>query len=73
MRSGTSYEHDRWTEVPILSWWNFNVRKRSDGTRGTVERMRNKRAERQMDRKMIYPDLGSCLRTMKGGTRERWQ
>lgn len=23
-----------------------------------------------MDRNMIYPDLGSSLRTMKGGTRE---
>lgn len=30
-------------------------------------------AERQMDRNVIYRDLGSCLRTMKGGTRERWQ
>lgn len=58
---------------PILSWWNFSVRKRSDGARGTGERKRNKRTERQMDRNMIYPDLGSSLRTMKGGTRERWQ
>lgn len=31
------------------------------------------RTERQMDRNMIYPDLGSSLRAMKGGTRERWQ
>lgn len=29
--------------------------------------------ERQVDRNMIYPDLRSTLRTMKGGTRERWQ
>lgn len=56
---------------PILSWWNFSVSKRIVG--GTGERKRNKRTERQMDRNMIYPDLGSTLRTMKGGTRERWQ
>lgn len=29
--------------------------------------------ERQVDRNMIYPDLRSTLRTMKGGTGERWQ
>lgn len=56
---------------PILSWWNFSVSKRVVGRTG--ERKRNKRTERQMDRNMIYPDLGSTLRTMKGGTRERWQ
>lgn len=58
---------------PILSWKNFNVRERSDGARGTGEKKRNERTERQMERNMIYPDLGSSLRTMKGGTRERWQ
>lgn len=58
---------------PILSWWKFSVRRRGDGARRTGERKRNERAERQMDRNMIYPDLGSSLRTMKGGTRERWQ
>lgn len=56
---------------PILSWWNFWVSQRNVG--GTGERKRNKRTERQMDRNMIYPDLGSTLRTVKGGTRERWQ
>lgn len=56
---------------PILSWWKFWVSQRNVG--GTGERKRNKRTERQMDRNMIYPDLGSTLRTVKGGTRERWQ
>lgn len=75
MRKGTSYEHERWTEAsnPLFVELVESVRKRSDGARGAEERKRNKRAERQMDRNMIYPDLGSSLRTMKGGTRERWQ
>lgn len=33
------------------------------------ERVRDRRTERQMDWKMIYPDLGSTLRTVKGGKR----
>lgn len=33
------------------------------------ERVRDRRTERQMDWKMIYPDLGSTLRTAKGGKR----
>lgn len=56
---------------PILSWWDFSVSGRNVGR--TRKRRTNNRAERQMDRNMIYPDLCSTLRTMKGGTRERWQ
>lgn len=61
---------------PILSCGGISVlekKKEVDGARGTGDRKRNKRTERQMDSNMIYPDLGSCLRTMKGGTGERWQ
>lgn len=37
------------------------------------ELLEERERERQVDRNMIYPDLRSTLRTMKGGTRERWQ
>lgn len=33
------------------------------------DRKRNERTERLMERNMIYPDLGSSLRTINGGTR----
>ena len=50
----------------ILSGLKFSVSLRSVG-RPVAER------EGQVERNMIYPDLCSTLRTMKGGTRERWQ
>lgn len=57
---------------PILSWQNL-LETKSEGARRTEQREMNERAVRLMERNMIYPDLGSSLRTMKGGTRERWQ
>ena len=57
---------------PIMSWQSL-LETRSEGAGRTGQRQMDERAERLMERNMIYPDLGSSLRTMKGGTRERWQ
>lgn len=47
--------------------------KRLLGLRSALVKELLDEGERQVDRNMIYPDLRSTLRTMKGGTRERWQ
>ena len=60
----------------ILSGLKFSVSLRSVGrpvAEREGERERAREREGQVERNMIYPDLCSTLRTMKGGTRERWQ